>query len=71
MRSSYLGSFGRDYSSEDFYDDHFSKLFCSCCGENIQPGQEYFDVDGSIFCMRCDAEVAIFEKHRDEYLYEL
>ena len=47
-------------------------IYCSACGEDITSGEEYYDVNGMFFCMRCEdeAEMSILDDVRDEYIFE-
>lgn len=58
------GSYG-----EDAYSD---TLTCESCGRNIDVGETYYDVNGSIFCRDCcdAADEAIADAVREEYTYE-
>lgn len=46
---------------------------CSVCGEDIRGGEEYYDVNGRLFCMLCEgaAQEHILDEVRDSYIHEL
>lgn len=46
---------------------------CSECGASLCPGEEYYDVQGSIYCMNCTdkAERHILDEVREDYIFEV
>ena len=59
------GSYGEDSFNE--------KLYCSSCGEPIPYGSEYYSVGDNVYCLRCqyEADTAILDEVRENYIYEL
>lgn len=58
----------------NYGEDRYSGgIYCSVCGEEINYGEEYYEVGGKFFCMRCEdeAEMSILDEVRNEYIYEL
>lgn len=54
------------------FDESFGVPQCRSCGADIGCGEQYYDVDGNIYCMRCSgsADKDILESVRDNYIYE-
>ncbi|MGN0180818.1 MAG: hypothetical protein ACI4DP_00130 [Candidatus Ornithomonoglobus sp.] len=55
----------------DLYSLHDTdNIYCSCCGDVIEPLSEYYEVGGECYCMGCEAhaEDAILEAVRDSYI---
>ena len=50
-----------------------SSIKCSECTADIIGGDQYYDVDGVIFCMNCHeaADECIIDKEREQYLFEM
>ncbi|MGN0181812.1 MAG: hypothetical protein ACI4DP_05295 [Candidatus Ornithomonoglobus sp.] len=57
---------------EDFYGADNSGTFCSVCGAEIRPCEEFYDVNGTFFCMHCekDAEEKIIDSVREDFIFE-
>ncbi|MGN0162866.1 MAG: hypothetical protein ACI4EA_04685 [Candidatus Ornithomonoglobus sp.] len=57
---------------EDFYGADDAGMFCSVCGDEIKSCEEFYDVDGTFFCMHCEkeAEEKIIDSVREEYIFE-
>lgn len=47
-------------------------VVCAECESEIRPFEEYYDVNGVFFCMRCDAaaERRILDLVREDYIFE-
>lgn len=63
-----------DHKTGHYGEDSFSdRLICRSCGAVITEGDEYYDIDGDIYCTGCrdEADRAIAESVRGEYTFEL
>ncbi len=65
-----IDAFKTGHYGEDRYDDEVS---CSECGGGIGIGEQYYDVEGIMFCSACSsaADECILEKEREKYMFEL
>ncbi|MGM9936455.1 MAG: hypothetical protein ACI38A_03840 [Candidatus Ornithomonoglobus sp.] len=45
-------------------------IYCSCCGDVIEPFAEHYEIGGECYCMGCEAhaEDAILTAVRDSYI---
>lgn len=64
---SYIGGTGDDLYSGDM------GASCSVCGAEIKSREEFYDVDGTFFCMNCEghAEKKILDIVRDDFIFEM
>lgn len=63
-----------DWKTGHYGEDAFTDTFeCCNCGCVIPEGNEYFDVDGDIYCVECEdaADEAILDLVKNEYRYVL
>lgn len=67
-----IDKFATGNYGEDFYGADGAGVFCSVCGGEIKACEEFYDVDGTFFCMRCEkeAEERIIDSIREEYIFE-
>ena len=68
--SQLIDAFRTGHYGEDRFEGEIS---CSECGVEIGMGEQYYDVDGIIFCMSCNsaADECILEKERENYMFEI
>lgn len=74
VRSPYMAGMMDNHitGGTDPYGDDESERCCNC-GRIIREGDEYYDVNGELYCMNCEehAEDAILAVERVSYIFEM